>query len=219
MNKISNADKQARFRKKELLRRNANKVFKKWQLNPQKWHSKKPQEVQSVLDKIVNLPHGWTEEDYEHAARKLVQYHTELFSTSDHIANDVDEGMNYFAEAMTTLDPLKLMDDSKAAITAARDLSAHIISALKISNCSDAEQAAALMEALRFVGVSLANHRKIPRSKATAMCLATIGPQYERPDWFAKKLANTIGWQIGKELAQELGQSFNEFDYELERPW
>ena len=218
MNKITNADKQARFRKKEQLRRKADSLFKKWQRTPQKWYSHKPQEVQSVLDKIVELPPGWTPEDYTHAETKLDQYYMELFSSSDHIANDIDEAMNFHNEFKTTPDPRKLMDDNKAAVERARALSAHIISALELSNCSAAEQATALVEAMRFAALALVNSQEVPRSRATAMCLATIGPQYERPYWFPEKFANTVAWQIGKELAHELGRNLSEFDYKVDMP-
>lgn len=44
------------------------------------------------------------------------------------------------------------------------------------------------------------------RSQATTICLASIGPQYDRPKWFAEKLAETIRQQLGDSLAHELEQ-------------
>lgn len=115
---------------------------------------------------------------------------------------------------MTASDPVKYINDSKAAIENARALAAHLISALRLSNCNEADQAAALMEALRFVGRSLANNQDIPRSQTTfyprsqaiTICLAIINPHYGRPDWFAEELANTLGQQIDKNVAHQVGR-------------
>ena len=209
MVQISNADKQARFRKKELLKRNADKIFRLWEGSPGRWRYSKrtPVEVRHALDKAAELPAGWTDEDYEYAARKLGQYHLDLISSIDQIANDIDgDWASRLAEFATTPDPAKLFVDNKAAIENTRALASHIISALKLSNCSDANQAAALMEALRFVGRSLVSNREIHCSQATAICLASIGPQYDRPEWFVQKLAETISQQIDKNLAHEVGR-------------
>lgn len=62
------------------------------------------------------------------------------------------------------------------------------------------------MEAVRFVARSLVSNREIHCSSATAICLACIGPQHDRPEWFVKKLADTIRQQIGEGLAQEVGR-------------
>lgn len=201
MNQISNADKQARFRKKEQLKRRADYILREWQqkVSTCKWKSITPEDVQYSLDKAINLPSGWTDEDYERAERALQQLHTDLSFSVDQLKNDVDAGWG-FQVSMTTPDPTKFMSDYKAAVENVRTLAAHLISALKLSSCNDADQAAALMEALRFVGRSLANNPNIPRSQATTICLASIGPQYSRPEWFAEELTNTLG-SIDKNLA------------------
>lgn len=73
------------------------------------------------------------------------------------------------------------------------------------SSCNPADQAAALMEAVRFVGRSLASNREIHASQATAMCLASIGPQFDSPAWFVEKLADEIRQEMGENLAPEVG--------------
>ncbi len=208
MSPISNANKQDRFRKKEHLKRCADNVFRLWEGSIGRYHqSRTPEEVRHALEKAVELPSNWTEEDYAYAERKLGQYHLDLISPVDQIANDVNgDWASSSTEFMTTPDPLKYIANNKAAIENARALAAHLISALKLSNCNDADQAAALMEAVRFVGRSLVSNREIRRSGATAICLASVGPQYDRPQWFAEQLADTIRWQIDKSLAHEVGQ-------------
>ena len=205
---ISNADKQDRFRKKEHLKRHADRIFREWEVSIGRWRqSRTPEEVRHAIDKAVELPSGWTEEDYQYALRKLGQCHLDLMSPVDQIANDVNgDWASSSIEFMTTSDPLKYIAENKAAIENARALATHLISALKLSNCNDADQAAALMEAVRFVGRSLVSNREIHRSQATAMCLASIGPQYDRPEWFAEQLADTIKPQIDISLAHEVGQ-------------
>jgi len=207
MTQISNADKQARFRKKEQLKRRADNIFREWQhkVSTCKWKSITPQDIQHSLDKAIDLPSGWTDKDYEHAEQTLAQLHTDLSFAADQLKNDVDAGWG-IQVSMTTYDPVKFISDNKAAIENARALAAHLISALRLSNCNDADQAAALMEAVRFVGRSLASNRDILRSQATAICLASIGPQYNRPDWFTEELANTLRWQIDKNLAHQVGR-------------
>ncbi|MCB1136390.1 MAG: hypothetical protein KDK78_08990, partial [Chlamydiia bacterium] len=107
MNKISNTEKQVRYRKREGLKRRADNIFRKWQLEPWKWNSKTPQDVRHALDRAINLKSGWTERDYGHAESNLAQIEADLFLTSDQLANDVEAGWGPQV-FMTTSDPAKL---------------------------------------------------------------------------------------------------------------
>lgn len=209
MTQISNADKQVRFRKKEHLKRQADKIFNQWVLSPMRYrHSKRTEEaVRHALNEAVELPFDWKEEDYECAKRKLEQYYLDLASSVDQIANDVDgDRVSYLSELDKSPNPFKFYADNKAAVENAWALATHIISALKLSNCNPGDQAAALLEAVRFVGRSLVSNREIHCSHATAVCLASVSPQYDRPEWFAEKLADAIRQQIGDSLAHEVGR-------------
>lgn len=201
MSQISNADKQARFRKKEHLKRRSASIFHEWQFRPDYFKSKTPEDVKHSLDKAIDLPSGWTDKDYERAEQTLDQLRKDFLCGSDQLTVDIDDAR----QDLIPFDPNKLREND-IAIEKARALAAHIISALKLSNCSDAEQAAALMEALRFIGRSLASQSDIPRSQATVMSLASIGHEYDRPEWFAEKLADTISAQAGNRLSREVGQ-------------
>lgn len=201
MTQISNADKQARFRKKDHLKRRAARVFFEWQFLPDYFKSKSPEDVKFSLDKAINLPSGWTDKDYERAEQTLDQLRADFHCGSDQLSIDVDNAQG----DLTPFDRAKFRENN-IAIENARALAAHVISALKLSSCNDAEQAAALMEGLRFVGRSLASQSDIPRSQATTMSLASIGLEYDRPEWFAEKLANTISAQAGNRLACEVGR-------------
>lgn len=205
---ISNAEKQDRYRKKEHLSRQADIVFQLWQGSIGRFQQgTPPEEVRQVLNKIIELPPNWSDEDFEHAKKKLGQYQLELNSSTHQLANDVNGHFDTAAaEFKTTPNPLKYIADNKAAIAKTQNLATHLISALSISSCNDIEKSAAIMEAVRFIGRSLVNSREIRRSHATAICLTNIGPQYDRPNWFIEQLSETLTQNLSPELAHELGQ-------------
>jgi hypothetical protein len=208
----SNTEKQARFRKKEILKRRAGEIFRELQLGM--WNLNRtitPEEIQQNLDSIIELPSDWTESDYERAWQNLHGFQNDLRFSQHLLENDVNDSRNVVNEFMITPDPGGLIKGQKDAVENTQALASHIISALKLSTCTDSDKAAALMEVVRFIGRTLANHNEIPSSKATAMCLATIGPEYERPKWFVEKLVETLGWQVGKDMAREVGKRLMKF--------
>jgi hypothetical protein len=207
MEQSSNADKQARYRKKEQLRRRADQILRKWQQEPWKHHLKSPEELHNLIEAAISLPSGWTDEDYSNAENKLYHVYSEIVSPVNQITNDVNESRNAFDEFGKSSDPSKFNADLIKAVENTNALASHIISALKLSTCNEADQAAALMEAMRFVGRNLtkSNDHEVPCSQATTMCLATINPIYPRPKWFTKNLASIISQQIHPELSQEIG--------------
>ena len=210
MSNISNAERQARFRKKDELKRYADKIFRECSLHRM---TKPPQEIRLFLDKTIDLPSGWTNDDYEQAVKTLNHFHLEFYDNPHQLANDVREGKDSKNVFMTTPDPSKFIAEEKDAIKKAKILSSHLLSALELSGCPDSDQAAALMEAIRFVGRSIASSRIVPKSQATTMCLTSIGPQYNRPVWFISSLVNTLGWNLNKDLAYEVGKQLMEFKY------
>lgn len=206
MDQHSNAEKQARYRKKEQLRRQADQIVRKWQLEPWKHHLKSLQEVHHLIEAAIKLPSGWTDEDYLNAEKRLYHVYSEIVSPVNQLSNDVHESRNAFNESITPSDLPKINSDLIKAVENTNALASHIISALKLSVCNEADQAAALMEAMRFVGRTLTNSRESSCSQATTMCLATIDRIYERPRWFAKKLADTLSQQIHPDILREIGK-------------
>ena len=73
---ITNAEKQARFRKKQELKKFKDQVFKKWQLDmgfrPRR---ETPDEIHALLEEAASLPSGWNEEDFERAWHRINQLH------------------------------------------------------------------------------------------------------------------------------------------------
>lgn len=203
----SNAEKQARYRKKEQLKRNADNLLREWQSQPWNHGPRKLHDVRHLILKAIDLPSGWTDEDYQVAEIKLAHIHADLFLGVNHIANDIHDSSNFSANFRTTPDPSKLKKDFDESVERTTALASHIISALNLSSTSEGEQAAALMEALRFVGRSLVMSNEIPYSEATAMCLATVGPHFVRPDWFTQKLSEGLSKQLDRKLLTEISHN------------
>jgi hypothetical protein len=207
MEQHSNAEKQARYRKKEQLRRQADKILHKWQTEPWKHHLKSLQEVNHLLEAAIKLPSGWTDEDYLNAETRLYHVYSEVVSPVNQLSNDVRESRNITHESICPADLPKINANLMRAEESTNALAFHIISALKLSGCNEADQAAALMEAMRFVGRNLTNNREVPFSQATAMCLTTINPIiYPRPNWYPEKLANTLSQYIHPDVLQEIAR-------------
>ena len=52
---ISNTEKQARFRKKEALRRYADKIFREWQVRAWNLGTRTPEVARAFLDKVADF--------------------------------------------------------------------------------------------------------------------------------------------------------------------
>lgn len=194
-----------RYRKKELLKRKANQILQKWQLEPWKHHLKSTQEIHHLIETAIKLPSGWSNEDYKNAEIRLYHVYSEIISPVNQLYSDVRDNRGMHTPPETPSDIPKLNADLKKAFENTNTLAAHIISALKLSSCNIADQAAALMEAMRFVGRNLTDTREIPCSQATTICFAAIAPLYARPIWFTKKFAEAISQQIHPTLSHEIG--------------
>jgi hypothetical protein len=209
MTPLSNAEKQARFRKKEYLKQHADKVFQHWVLSPMRFRfcKRSEQEVRQSLDKAIALPYDWNTQDYDYALKRLGEFELDLRSSVDQIANDVDGvGYTQMSSLATTDDPFKWLADNKAEIQEARRLADHLISILIASNCSDTAKAAALMETKRFLGRSLTTNPKIHQSEATAMCLVSISQAFSRPNWFPETLAKAIQKNVDTSTVHEIAR-------------
>ena len=70
---LSSNEKQIRFRKKEELKKEADRIFRDWQFRG--WHHlglRNMEDVRKALDEIVDLKSNWTEADYKCALKALV---------------------------------------------------------------------------------------------------------------------------------------------------
>jgi len=209
---LSNTEKQERFRKKEELKKFANNIFRDWQLMGWRHSSRTPEEVREYLEKIADLPSGWTKDDYNLAVKTLENFRLELYHGNPYLLqNDVYAGRDSIENLMTTSNPTQLIADQKKAVENMKALAAHVMSAINLAGGQTSDHAAALMEVARHIGRSLVKENKVPKSKATAMCLATIGHQFERPDWLIEELTQALGSQLGEEMTHTLGESLTKF--------
>lgn len=213
MSPLNNAEKQARFRKKEELKKFADRCFKDAQIGAFH-HGAKGPALLAQLKSMADLPSGWTDEDLEHAIERIKQLRMDLINPDNDLDNDVYAARGSFEEFGRTPDPVKHRKETQKAIEDTRALAAHLISALELTGLSNGERAAALLEATRHVGRSLANERPLRRSNANTVCLSTLPPQYRRPDWFADSFAEWLAFRLGTEEAKEdIGKKIINFNY------
>jgi hypothetical protein len=213
---INNAEKQARFRKKQELKKFKDKVFKEWQLGmgfrPRR---ETPDEILALLEEAACLPSGWNEEDLDRAWHRINQLHFDFLSPRDDLKEDVMDGAGSFEEFARTPYPRKHFSDTKESISKTRALASHLISALELSALSNSERAAAVMEAIRHVGRATANSADMAKSDAMIVCQASLPSYYDRPDWFLDSLTKWLANHLDEELVHELGKRLADFQHEV----
>ena len=209
---ISNAEKQARFRKKEKLKNYKNQVFKKWQLDmPFQPRRETPDEILTLLEEAAYLPSGWNEEDFDRAWHRITQLRFDFMSKQDYLMKDVMDGADSFEEFASTSDPEKVFSDTNDSISKTRTLASHLISALDLSALSNSERAAAVMEAIRHVGRATASSADIKKSDSMMVCLTSLPSHYDRPDWFLDYLTKWLASRLDEELLHELGKRLADY--------
>lgn len=209
----TNAEKQERYRKKEWLVNYGNQIIAQTMgsINPQRWYlkSKDPAEIQNRIDRIVDLPSGWTDEDFENAKNALYNIQLDFYDNPHLLSNDIRDGRGN--EFMVSPHPSEVVTQQKKAIADAQKLVAHIISSFELTDLRQSDLAAVVMEVMRYVGRLLTDMKDIPKSHATAMCFACIGKQFEKPEWLAEVLVDYLGWQMEKPLRDEVAKLLTEF--------
>lgn len=213
MSPLNNAEKQARHRKKEELQRFAEQCFREAQLGAFQ-HGAKAPAMLAQIKQMADLPSGWTDEDYTQALERIQQLRMDLIDPGNDLDIDVHDTLGSFEEWGKAPNKGKHRKETQKAIEDTRNLASHLISAVELTALSNGERAAALLEALRHVGRSLANERPLRRSDANTVCLATLPPQYNRPDWFAESFAKYVAFRLGTEEAKnDLGQKLLNYDF------
>ena len=207
MSPLSNSEKQARHRKKEALKKHANRCFVDAQMGA--WQHKDAKERLEEIKRLAELPSGWTDEDFDWAVERMEQIRLDLATPDRDLQNDVYNA-GYSQEAFAkTGTPKKFVEDAHKAVEDTRKLASHLISAMELTDLSNGEKAAALMEAMRHVARSLANERPVQISDANLVCLTILPQQYRRPDWYNKEFAKWIAFKFGRDepknaLAKEI---------------
>src|SRR5262249_49324937 len=129
---ISNAEKQARFRKKEQLDKHVSQVYRDCQITATKPHLRRTfGDFESQLREAANLPSGWTDEDLARAYTRVRNIRGDILGTGDPLGVDVNDGRNAREEFKRTPNPTKWMAEFKKAERDTIALASHLVSALE----------------------------------------------------------------------------------------
>lgn len=205
---FTNQEKQERFRKKEYLKKVADKIFRDWQLLGWRDFDKDPKDVKLRLEKIADLPSGWDDADYNQALKAFQIFSDELYSGNPYLLqNDIYAGRNSACDPMTSPDGVRLIREQKNAVWQAKKLVSHINSAMDLSGGIASDNAAVVMELARNAGLSLLKERIVPKSKASAICLLMTNPLQKKPEWLVDELAAILKEQLGEDGVKQLKES------------
>jgi hypothetical protein len=201
---ITNSEKQARFRKKQVLKRGVEQIFREWQMHPT--GSRIPAEdVVELLEKASELPAGWTDEDYQWAVDRLEQLRLDLLTNAHDLSNDVNVAHSTDPKTGQVRFKPGMVDLSRNDVEAGHELARHLVSAIRLSKCSEIATTAAIMEVVRHVARDLVLSPEIPRSRATTACLAALPQSSDRPEWFVDEMLNMLRDRLGNNLCRQIG--------------
>lgn len=212
---MSNAEKQARFRQKEQLKKHVSQISRECQfLAGTKLHLKRTfGDLDSQLREAAELPSGWTDADLELAYNRVQNLYGDVVGAVDFLSADVEDARDSLDPFLESSNPRRWKEDQTRAERETIALAGLLVSALDVSQLPNEQRAAALIEAVRHAGRSLGNSVNIGEADATAVCLAALNRHYERPEWFVERLAgwlernldaNTVK-ALGERLLQEVG--------------
>lgn len=199
---FSNSEKQDRYRKKEELKKYANQVFFEWQMRSLGNYQVNPQDIKNRLDSLSDLPSKWTDEDYCKAKKSIEQVLLDTYDNPHLLSNDIND-----ARDLRTVPDAELhmfVSNVKKAEKNAKKLVSHIQSLFSLMNTDISDQAAVLAELMRITGRKLLDEKVIPKTNANTACLASIGSQFDRPQWFSEKLTELLVEHLDNQLAGSL---------------
>ena len=202
---LTNNEKQIRHKKLEALKKYGNEVlvqlfFMNDGIN--RPIEKSNEEIKAEIDSIVNLPSGWTDEDYNLAIQKIRNMNITALSNPHLMNNDINGARSIFDSNFDTWEVRKA--EYKAA-----EVVRNIKSTLKLSELKVTDQVAVIAEVMRFLGVELLNEKKVPVTFANATALSLIDQNYEKPDWTWQVLAQNLYVQNSKEKAEIIAKELS----------
>lgn len=211
----TNAEIQKRFRKKKKLEKHKEEAFKEWQFKMNFGPRREtPSQVHALLEKAATLPSGWTDRDIQKAWDRINKLRIEFMHPQDELKTDVEKGAGWTTEAMKKATDEVLsrsISDASESLPKVVNLSRHLISALELSAISNSGQAAAIMEAVRYVGRAAMSSGDMAKSHAMTVCHASLSINNDRPDWFMDSLVNWLANRLGRKLVRELGKRLADY--------
>lgn len=191
----TNNEKQQRHLKLEKLKKIGNDILIRWTISDMSYRSnikKSNAEIQTEIEQIVNLPAGWTDQEYENACKKLENLYIQTNENPHLMNNDISSSFN-----VNTSSDIDLMKKAKYI---APEVVRNILSTLKISNLSKSIQIAITSEVLRQLAKELINENNVPKTFANATAFSLIDQNYDKPEWLANILARNLYTQNGPEF-------------------
>lgn len=200
---FTNNEKQIRHKKLEALKKYGNDVFVQLIImnsGISRPIEKSNEEIKAEIDSIVNLPSGWTDEDYNLAIQKIRNMNITALSNPSLMNNDISYLGRIFDDDFTGFEISRIK--YKAA-----EVVRNIQSTLKLSELKKTDQIAAVTEVLRRLAIDLLGEKIKPKTFANATALSLIDQNYEKPDWVCEILAQNLFVQNGAEKADEIAKA------------
>ena len=207
---LTNNEKQIRHKKLEALKKYGNDVlvqlfFMNNGINRPR--EKSNEEIKAEIESIVNLPSGWTDEDYDLAIQKIRNMNVTALCNPHLMNNDINYRSRNFEPNISEFEIRRV--EYKAA-----EVVRNILSTLKLSELSKSDQIAAVAEVMRRLAVELLSEKSKPVTFANATALSLIDSNYEKPEWVNEILAQNLYIQNGKENAKKIAKALTSSDIE-----
>lgn len=199
---LSNNEKQIRHKKLEALRKYGNDVLIHLILTTNRNYEKSNEELKEEINKLVNLPSGWTEEDYLHAVKKIEKLLYLSYENFQLLNNDINEANNLMNSKIADLK--NKQEKLRKARYKAPETVKNIKSILRLTELSKSDQIAVVTEVMRQLARELLDEKNIPETMANAIAFSLIGAHYEKPEWTWSILAKNLSTQSTENNINEL---------------
>lgn len=207
---LTNNEKQIRHKKLEALKKYGNDVlvqlfFMNNGIN--RPIEKSNEEIKEEIESIVNLPSGWTDEEYNLAIQKIRNMNVTVLCNPHLMNNDINYRSRIFEPNISVFEIRRV--EYKAA-----EVVRNILSTLKLSELSKSDQIATVAEVMRRLAVEFLSEKSKPVTFANATALSLIDSNYEKPEWVNEILAQNLYIQNGKENAKKIAKALTSSDIE-----
>lgn len=207
---LTNNEKQIRRKQLEALKKYGNDVLLHLILSNSHIrgeYNKSNEELKAEIDDIVNLPNGWTDEDYQTATKKIENLLNETYENPHLLHNDINAARNIMSQNFD-------MNELRRAEYKAPETVRNIKSILKLAELTKSDQIAVVAEVMRQLARELLLERNIPNTLSNATAFSLIGHQYEKPGWTCKLLAKNLHTQCTQEFTDSLIKELQNLDIE-----
>lgn len=201
---LTNNEKQIRRKQLEALKKYGNDVLLHLILSNSHIrgeYNKSNEELKAEIDDIVNLPNGWTNEDYKTAEKKIEHLLHAVYENPHLLRNDINA-------ARSIMDP----NFMRRAECKASETARNIKSILKLPELTKSDQIAVVAEVMRQLARELLMERNIPITFANATAFSLIGHQYAKPEWVCNILARNLHTQCSREFTDNLIKELQNLD-------